>query len=219
MLSVIIPTKNEPYLQQLIDDIGKKVKAENEIIVVDKSAVPPAISGVKIIRQKSDGLGNAFLEGLEEATGDTVVIMDGDGSHDPAYINAMEACAKEYDIVVGSKFAEGGSSEDTISRAVVSRLFSAAIGTLLGLKIKDPMSGFALFRRSIFNGLELKPRGYKIVLEIMYKGSKRGARIKEVAIRFQKRKAGESKVGFNTAGLKEALRIIFLAWSLRTGKG
>ena len=219
MLSIIIPTKNEPYLQQLIDDIGGNVKTEHEIIVVDKSATTPVVSGARLIRQKSDGLGNAFVEGLKEANGDMVVIMDGDGSHDPAYISEMLGHSKDYDIVVGSKFADGGSSEDTASRAIVSKAFGSAIGALLGLKIKDPMSGFALFRRSVFNGLDLRPRGYKIVLEIMYKSSKRGARIKEIAIRFQKRKAGESKVGFNISGLKEAYRIFLLALSLKTGKG
>lgn len=220
MLSIIIPTKDEPYINDLIADVHKKVDADHEIIVVDKSRVAPTIKGGKLVLQKSDGLGNAILEGLEECKGDTILMMDGDGSHDPAYINDMLKNIEDYDVVIGSKYVPGGFTEDYGSRVMVSKIFNLVISTFLGLKVKDLMSGFVMYKRNVFDGLVLRPRGYKIAMEIIYKSSrKKDIKIKEVPIRFYKRKAGESKVGFNRAGLSEVWRIFFLTASLRLGLG
>jgi glycosyltransferase involved in cell wall biosynthesis len=68
--SIIIPIKDEPAIQELIDDINNKIKQNHEIIIVDKSKVTPNIQNARIIFQRSDGLGNAFVEGLCEAKGD-----------------------------------------------------------------------------------------------------------------------------------------------------
>ncbi len=214
MISIIIPTKEEPYINGLIKDIHKKVKAEHEIIVVDKSEKKPNIIGGKNVIQKSIGLGNAVVEGIKEAKGDYIVMMDGDGSHDPIYINDMFNQAKNYDIVVGSKYMPGGHTEDQGQRVIVSKIFNLLITGFLGLRVKDLMSGYALFNKKIFKGLVLKPKGYKLLMEIIYK-SKRP--VKEIPVVFHKRKAGKSKVGYNFSGVKEAWRIFSLAWSLRFG--
>jgi glycosyltransferase involved in cell wall biosynthesis len=63
-VSIIIPTKDEPDIQELIDEIKREIKQNFEIIIVDESKVKPIIEGAKVISQKSDGLGNAFVEGL-----------------------------------------------------------------------------------------------------------------------------------------------------------
>jgi dolichol-phosphate mannosyltransferase len=220
MLSIIIPTKNEPYINELIADIHKKVSAEHEILVVDKSDVPPQIKGARLILQKSDGLGNAVVEGLKEANGDIILMMDGDGSHEPSYINEMLKGIAENDIVIGSKYVPGGFTEDYQSRVYVSKILNLVIGSFLGLKVRDLMSGFVMYRRSVFDGLVLKPKGYKLALEILYKSSKKGPlKVKEIPVRFYKRKAGTSKVGFNRAGMSEVWRIFALTFSLRFGSG
>ena len=215
MISILIPTKEEPYINDLIEDIHNKVKAEHEIIVIDKSPEKPAINGAKLILQKTNGLGNAILEGLKEAKGEYVVMMDGDGSHDPKYINDMYTQSKKYDIVVGSKYMEGGRTEDQGRRVIISKIFNLLITAFLGIKMKDLMSGYAMFNKKIFDGIALKPKGYKLLMEIVCK-SKRP--VKEIAVVFYKRKAGKSKVGYNFSGIKEAWRIFSLAWSLRFGK-
>lgn len=219
MISIIIPTKNEPYINQLIEDIHSKVKAEHEIIVVDKSGSPPKIARAKLLMQKTDGLGNAVLEGIKESKGVFVVMMDGDGSHDPESINEMFGKINDYDIVIGSKYAPGGRTEDYGSRVFVSRVFNVAIAWFLGLKVKDLMSGYAMFRREIFDRIKLKPRGFKLLLEIVYKSKKAfNARTCEIPTHFQKRKAGKSKAGFNIAGFREVWRIFVLCVSLKFGK-
>jgi len=212
MLSIIIPTKEEPYVNSLIQDIEREISVPHEIIVVDKSAMPPKLVGARLVVQKSSGLGNAFVEGLAEAKGDVILLMDGDGSHDPKYVNEMLKYIKDYDIVLGSKYVPGGYTEDYRSRVFVSKVFNRVIAWVLGLKVRDLMSGFCMFRRSVFDGIRLQPRGYKIVLEIIYKSK---ARVKEVPIRFYKRKAGESKVGFGMSGWKEVWRIFIITMKLR----
>jgi len=220
MISIIIPTKNEPYINQLIEDIRAKVKAEHEIIVVDKSDVPPKLARAKILLQKTDGLGNAVLEGIKEAKGDFVVMMDGDGSHDPEYINYMLARMDDSDIVIASKYVPGGKTEDYASRILVSKIFNAVIAMFLGLKVKDIMSGYAMFRKEIFEKIVLRPKGYKLLMEIVYKSKKAcNARVSEIPTHFIKRKAGKSKVGFNATGFREVWRIFLICVNLKFGKG
>ena len=105
-ISIIIPIKDEPAIQELIADINKTIKQNHEIIVVDKSKVKPNLQDARIISQRSDGLGNAFVEGLSEAKGDVIALMDGDGSHRPEDLNNLLSKIGEYDIALGSKLIE-----------------------------------------------------------------------------------------------------------------
>lgn len=219
MISIIIPTKNEPYINQLIEDIRAKVKTEYEIIVVDKSDGPPRLARAKLLIQKTDGLGNAVLEGIGEAKGEFIVMMDGDGSHDPEYINNMLERMNNSDVVIASKYVPGGKTDDYASRIFVSKVFNAVIARFLGLKVKDLMSGYAMFRRDIFDKIKLRPKGYKLLMEIVYKSKKAcDARVSEVPMHFLKRKAGKSKVGFNAAGFREVWRIFLICMNLKFGK-
>lgn len=218
MISIVIPTKDEPYVTKLVEEIKQKFKFPHEIIVVDSSSTTPKLEGARLIRQQSSGLGAAVVEGFKAAQGDVLAVMDGDGSHDPAYLNDMAKWIKSNDIVIGSKYVPGGSTEDYPGRILVSRTFNLFVSAFLGLKVRDCMSGFAMMRRGLVEGLVLRPRGFKIVLEITYKGVKRkGARVKEIPVMFRKRQAGKSKVGFNLAGFREAARIAVLALSLKFG--
>ncbi len=123
---------------------------------------------------------------------------------------------KDYDIVIGSRYVPGGKTEDYASRILVSKLLNLFAAKFLNLDVKDIMSGFAMFRREVFEKINLKPKGYKLVLEIVYKSKKAfDAKVKEVPIRFIKRKTGKSKVGFNFAGLREIWRIIMICIELK----
>src|SRR3990170_5125493 len=81
-ISVLIPIKDEPYINYLVEDIHKALKKiKHEVIVIDKSDIQPKIKNAKLVLQKSNGLGKAVLEGLKHASGNVIVTMDGDGSH------------------------------------------------------------------------------------------------------------------------------------------
>jgi len=215
LASIIIPIKDEPAIQELINDINNKIKENHEIIIVDKSCVEPKIQGAKLISQRSDGLGNAFVEGLSHAKGDVIALMDGDGSHKPSDLLQMLSYIEGYDIVLGSKLIKGAKSCDTLGRRIVTLAFAWITRLVLWIDIKDPMTGFMVARRNIFSNLKLNPRGFKIVIEIVYKS--RGSVI-EVPISFRERQAGSSKAGFNMNGIKEMFRIFRLIFELKLGR-
>lgn len=214
-VSIIIPIKDEPAIQELIDEINDTIKQNHEIIIVDKSKINPNIRDARIISQRSDGLGNAFVEGLRKAKGDVIALMDGDGSHRPDDLNNLLSKIGEYDIALGSKLIEGGHSNDSRGRKAVTLGFSLLTRLILGVDIKDPMTGFMAAKRSVFKNLTLKPRGFKIVIEIVYKSQ---AKTVEVPILFRERRVGSSKAGFNVNGLKEIFLIIKLLFALRWGR-
>ena len=207
MLSILIPTKDEPLIQKLVYKINKTIKRKHEIIIIDKSSRKPRVRGAMVLRQKSEGLGNAIIEGIANAKGDVIAVMDGDGSHDPVDLAKMLKKLPRYDIAIGSKLVKGGKTEDDLSRRVVTKITNWIARTILGLKIMDLMTGFIVVKRSVLERITLRPRGYKFVLEIIYKSK---AKVAEVPITFHKREAGESKVGFNLKGIKEFSRIIIL---------
>lgn len=215
LISIIIPTKDEPAIQELINEINKSIKQNHEIIVVDKSKVRPEVKGAEVIIQESNGLGNAFVEGLSHANGDVIALMDGDGSHRPLDLLNMIDMICEYDVVLGSKLVRGGKSCDTLGRKIVTIIFSWITRLILWEDIKDPMTGLMVARRDVFNRIKLNPSGFKIVIEIVYKS--RAKRI-EIPISFCERKAGSSKAGFNMNGAREMFRIFGLLFELRIGR-
>lgn len=214
-ISIIIPIKNEPAIQALLFEIEATINQNHEIIVVDKSKEKLEVRGVQVIVQKSDGLGNAFVEGLSCAKGDVIALMDGDGSHRPEDLLHMLSYINQNDIVLGSKLIKGAKSCDTLGRRIVTLAFAWMTRLVLWIDIKDPMTGFMVARRNIFDNLRLNPRGFKIVFEIVYKS--RGS-VMEVPISFRERQAGSSKAGFNMNGIKEMVRILGLLFELKLGR-
>jgi dolichol-phosphate mannosyltransferase len=79
------------------------------------------------------------------------------------------------------------------------------------------MSGFAAIKRNVYEKLKLNPLGYKINMEILYKGKKEGFKVREVPIEFHKRRAGRTKVGLTLSGLKEGFRILRYMFELKLG--
>jgi len=212
-ISVLIPTKNEPLIKELIEEIHIMLKKiDHEIVVIDKSDVKPNIKNAKLVIQKSDGLGKAILEGLVYASGDIIVTMDADFSHRPEDLPKLIERANEYDIVIGSRFVSGGKTEDKIYRRFVSFLFRKLTSLILDLNVEDSMSGFSAVRRNVYEELKLNPIGYKINMEIMFKAKKKNYKLCEVPIKFHKRSVGKTK-----AGLNEAFRIIRYVFELKLG--
>src|SRR3990170_4422438 len=113
MISVVLPTKNEPLINELIEEVHNALNDyKHEIVIVDKSDVTPDIKGAKLIRQKSKGLGNAVLEGVANSKGSHIIVMDADFSHDPHQIPRLLEKMDKYDIVMASRYSKGSRSED-----------------------------------------------------------------------------------------------------------
>jgi dolichol-phosphate mannosyltransferase len=204
----VIPTYNERAnlleLVTRIEDACKGAGVKVEIVLVDDNS--PDGTGefaeelamdhdIKVIHRSGKlGLSTAVMSGFEVASGDTIVVMDADLSHPPEKIPEMVGKIEDgkAQMVVGSRYVKGGAVENwPIHRRAISK---SATFLARGLtKVKDPMSGFFAFKRSVIDGVELNPIGYKIGLEILVKG--RYENVVEVPITFADRKAGKSKLG------------------------
>ena len=211
VVSVIIPTRNEPLIRSLVEDIHKTLSfVKHEIIVVDKSREPPKIPLAIVVPQETTGLGNAILEGLRHATGNWILIMDGDFSHRPADVGKMVKSLGSADFILGSRYAKGGKNLDVPLRRIASRFFNLLARLFLHLKFMDPMSGLILARAQVFQKVDPNPIGFKVNLELVYRATSMGFRGSELPIVFQARSAGRSK-----AGLHEGVRTLAYMLALR----
>ena len=154
-------------------------------------------------RTAKQGLGRAYLDGFGVALGGgaTVVLqMDADFSHDPAVLPALVAPieAGEADLVIGSRYTKGGGVVDWgIGRRLISRGGSIFARIVLGLRPSDLTGGFKAWRSTTlaavpFDGVHAG--GYVFQIEMTYRASRAGARIREVPITFRDRRVGQSKM-------------------------
>lgn len=213
-LSIIIPTYNESnniiqILKQIEKYIPKSIKTE--AIVVDddspdgtgrlvddylKNMKELANYTLQIIHRKTKaGLSSAILNGIQQAKGETILVMDSDFSHPPQIIPKMiDALKKSHsDIIVASRYVSGGGIGDwSLKRKLLSKLGNKIAKKFLGIKINDPMSGFFAFKRNIIGELKFDVMGYKMLMEILVKT--KGVKVKEIPYIFSDRKEGSSKL-------------------------
>ncbi len=208
-VTVVVPTFREaesiPHLVARLQALRRNSRLDLELLFMDDDSGDGSaeivsalqLAWVRIVTRKANrGLSNAVLDGLTLAETDFVVVMDADLSHPPEKIPEMLAAVKGgADLVVGSRFAEGGSTADDWGPF---RWLNSRVATILAMPlttISDPMSGFFAMRRSTFESApDLNPVGYKILLELIVKCSCR--LIVEVPIHFDNRRYGASKLTF-----------------------
>lgn len=145
------------------------------------------------------GLAGACIEGMLASSASAVAVMDGDLQHDETLLPAMFAKLQtgSVDLVIGSRFVDGGSAEQGFSKV---RQRGSAAATLLaqrlfGVTLSDPMSGFFMINRGAFEAVapKLSTRGFKILLDILA-SSRGGLRVAELPFVFGARQHGESKL-------------------------
>jgi dolichol-phosphate mannosyltransferase len=207
-LSVIIPTYNErENILPLVERLSRTLANYHyEIIFVDdnsKDGTVDVISDlsakypVKVLVRKSErGLATAVLHGLKFATGNIIGVMDADLQHPPE-INAalLQAIEKGADMAVASRYVPGGAVPNWgLARRIISKgaLTLAHLFLPSSRKVKDPMSGFFMFRGEKLAGLEFKPIGFKILLEMLVIGHFQN--VVEVPFVFEDRSSGRSKM-------------------------
>ncbi len=211
-VSVVIPTYNErgnlPELVSRIDAAMRESGIPYEVIVVDDSSPDGTAAEAYrlsmeyplkvVIREGKLGLSSAVLEGVRYAEGEYVVVMDADLQHPPEVIPKLltRALREGCDIVVASRYVKGGSvGEWSFVRKAVSKGATYIARALLPQSrwVRDPMSGFFLFRKEVIEGVKLNPRGFKILLEVLVRGRYR--KVCEEPFKFGVRAHGESKLG------------------------
>lgn len=173
------------------------------------------------------GLGRAYLDGFEVALrsgAESVVQMDADWSHDPGALSGLIAPIADgsADLVIGSRYIAGGGVEDWgLFRRVVSRGGSLFARILLGLAPHDLTGGFKAWRAATLDAVPfegVRAGGYVFQIEMTYRASRLGARVREVPITFRDRRVGQSKMSRRI--VVEALLVVLrLRWDELRGRG
>ncbi|MDY0907924.1 glycosyltransferase family 2 protein [Microbacterium sp. CFBP9034] len=230
-LSIIVPTFNEaPNVAELIRRVTAAADGiDAEVIFVDDSTddTPDVIRAVaasaslpvRLIHRSSraGGLGGAVVEGFALAESDTCIVIDGDLQHPPEEIPVLyERFARgDVDVVIASRYVGGGTSTGLAdrTRVLVSKAATALTRAMFPIRLRevtDPMTGYFIVDRRAIDAATLKPRGFKILLEIL---ARKNLRIAEVPFEFAGRHAGESK-----ASMRQGLHFVAQLTALRFGK-
>ena len=203
-ISIILATYNErENICDTIRGILESVTGEVEVIVVDddspdetwKKASELNDPRVQVIRRVATrGLASAFNRGIIESRGDVVGWMDADMSMPPELLPVMIEKLNNYDVAVGSRYAEGGSDNRHWLRVLASRCINRFAGLVLGFGIRDYDSGFVVLRRGVFDKVSIIPTGYgAYFMEFLYTCRRKGLSVVEVPYAFTDRTRGVSK--------------------------
>lgn len=210
---IVVPTYNErENVAELTRAALEQAPTYVDILIVDDNS-PDGTGGIadQLARKNSrirvlhrpgkQGLGKAYVAGFQwafEQGYDLIVEMDCDFSHDPRYLPTMFDLLSRNDVVIGSRYVDGGGTRNWgLFRKIISRGGSFYARTILGAPINDFTGGFNGWHRRVLEGMgleTLRSDGYSFQIELKYRAYRLGYRIKEFPIVFEDRKVGHSKM-------------------------
>lgn len=231
-ISFIVPTYGEAAnLELLVEHIQTGLQDSElswELIIAnddsgDNTAAVcnhlAATAPVRLLnRTENRGLALAVIDGVNEATGEIIVVMDADQSHPSSVVPQMVQLLREdkADFVLGSRKINAASVDE--KWPLIRHLGTFFATTLVAplVAVKDPLAGFFALRRTDWPQKKLQPLGFKIALELMVRGSFARERIVEVPIHFSDRKVGKSKMGWRELNnyLRHVLMLYCFRWPL-----
>ncbi len=184
-VNVLVVDDNSPDgTGQLADELAKK---------------EPRISVLH--RQQKNGLGKAYVAGFAwglDRGFEAICEMDADFSHNPIYLPEFWRLLKDHDVVVGSRYVEGGGVRNWgMGRKAISRGGSLYARAILGMPIQDMTGGFNAWRRKVLEAVDisgLRSEGYAFQIELKWRAWKKGFRLIEFPILFEDRTRGKSKM-------------------------
>jgi dolichol-phosphate mannosyltransferase len=224
-----LPTYNEadnlePLVRACHEQLVSTGVGDFRILVVDDNSpdgtgelaerLARTIPELEVLRRpRKEGLGPAYLAGYRRALdggAELILVMDADFSHDPSYLPALLQAADGADLVLGSRYVDGGGVADwPWLRRVLSRGGGLYARAILGVGIRDLTSGYRCIRRHVLEGIDagsLRSQGYVFNIEFTYRALLAGFRVREVPIVFGDRRAGRSKMSLPIA--IEALTLV-----------
>lgn len=213
-VSFILPTYNEAgNIVALVRAIKANTPAtwQREVLVVDDNSpdrtyeiVREAFAGdpeVKAVLRTADrGLAKSIRAGIDLSSGDQIVVMDTDFTHDPAEIPKLLHVGQIYDIVSGSRFCAGGRMQDT-RHYVASLAYNWVMRIILRTQVQDNLGGYFTIGASKLKllPLDLIFFGYgDYFFRLLHYAQKRGFSVVEIPARYEVRHAGRSKSNFVT---------------------
>jgi len=166
------------------------------------------LEGVAVLhRPEKEGLGPAYLAGFRRALADgaeLILEMDCDFSHNPADVPRLVEAAEHADLVLASRYVEGGGTENWgLVRRFISRGGSLYAQVLLGLPVRDLTGGFKCYHRAVLEALpldEIHSKGYAFQIETTYRAMRKGFSVREIPITFVDRLEGGSKMSHAIVG-------------------
>jgi DNA-binding PadR family transcriptional regulator len=168
------------------------------------------------LEERVDG----FRAALESGA-DVVASMDCDFSHDPSALPSLLAATAEADLVIGSRYVEGGAIRNWgVYRTRLSATANTFVRALFRLPVHDCTSGFRAYRREVVEGIpwtRLHSTGYSFLVEILYWSARAGRRVREVPITYVDRARGKSKMGLRQI-VSGASNLIKLRLELARGR-
>jgi dolichol-phosphate mannosyltransferase len=207
---VCLPTYNE--LENLEAMVGALEDKGVHVLVIDDSSpdgtgeladrLAAELDYMDVLhRERKEGLGPAYLAGFRWALADgaeLVLEMDCDFSHDPDDVPRLIDAAADADVVLGSRYVEGGGVGNWgLLRRIISAGGSWYARVLLGTSVRDLTGGFKCYRRAVLERIDLdaiESKGYAFQIETTYRALRAGFHVVEVPITFVDREAGGSKM-------------------------
>lgn len=223
-LTVVLPSLRESenikvLLPRLVETL-EQLKIGWEILIVDGDSkdgteeIVNAVEGARYILETEAGYGTAILRGVREARGEYVLTMDSDLSHPAEFVSRLWALREGTDLMIASRYVPGGSADQPWVRLQLSKVLNRFFRSGLSMDICDMSSGFRLYRKRIFDDMDLEFRNFVVLVEILLKAYGKGMRIKEVPFQYRPRKEGQSKSRIIHFGL-DYLRLFRKMWALR----
>jgi dolichol-phosphate mannosyltransferase len=211
-VSIVLPTYNESgNIVGLIEEIIRRIPPgwAHEIIVVDDNSpdgtydlVRGTFAGnaavVPVLRTTDRGFARSIRTGIERATGDQILVMDTDFTHDPVEIPRLLHVAQVYDIVSGSRFSPGGNMQDR-PHYLASLAYNWLMRILLRTQVQDNLGGyFTMSRRKLLSlPLDAIFFGYgDYFFRLLFFAQRARLTIVEIPAVYQVRHKGVSKSNF-----------------------
>lgn len=200
-VSVVIPTLNEAMNLPWV--LRRMPSYVDEVVIVDGRSLDGTVDvaralrlDVVVVAEPRPGKGNAVRAGFAAASGDIIVMLDGDGSMDPQEIGwLVTPLQHEYDFVKGSRYVTGGGSDDlTLLRSGGNRMLTWLANAVLHSDYSDLCYGYIALRRECVDILELESDGFEIETELIVRASRAGLRIAEVPSHELSRISGQSNL-------------------------
>ncbi|MCW3141464.1 MAG: S-layer glycoprotein N-glycosyltransferase AglJ [Methanophagales archaeon] len=211
---VLIPTLDE---EESIGMVIRGFKSEGfeNVFVIDGNSKDSTREiakreGARVEIQRGRGKGAAVKQAFELIEDEVIVMIDGDGTYSPSEVGKLiDPIVKgEAEHVIGNRFAYGGAFAKLhrLGNWVLNKIF----GFGYGIRLNDILSGYRALTRDAVKKMNLEVEGFEIEAEMAIESVKKGIKIKEVPIRYEKRK-GKSKLNFVRDGSKIAYTLYVLA--------
>ena len=224
-LTVMMPAYGEAdnlrLLLPAINQVIAELDVQSEILVLDAETpiddtrqVCVENQAIWCPRQGGNRYGDAIRTGIKSSRGEYVITMDSDGSHNPQFIHEMWKHRSEADVIIASRYAPGGITENPWMLVALSRILNIVFKTFVGIPVYDISNSFRLYRGDLLRSIKPKYENFDVLEEILakiiWRGPRGSARILELPFRFEQRKHGKPKRRLLVFGLQFITALIKL---------